>query len=150
MGRYVMIGILALTHGDLGLQFLATARLIGLDSEESVASLSIDPADSPDLLRERVAEAIKKVNGGDGVLILTDLFGGTPTNLSLSFLEVGKVEVVTGLNLPMLIKAINARGTDDLRSLARLASETGKESIYLAGEVFRQRLSKVDTGGAKR
>jgi PTS system mannose-specific IIA component len=76
------------------------------------------------------------------VLILTDLFGGTPTNLSLSFLTEGKVEVVTGLNLPMIIKAVNSREGHDVRSLAKQASEAGKENIYLAGDVLRQRLGK--------
>jgi len=137
-----MIGILLSTHGELGHQFIQTARFIGLSSEESVSALGFDAADSPDLFRERMTEAIKNVDTGDGVLILTDLFGGTPTNLSLSFLEVGKVEVVTGLNLPMLIKAINSRGDNDLGSLAKLASEAGRENIYMAGDVLRQRLSK--------
>jgi PTS system mannose-specific IIA component len=141
-----MIGILVLTHGELALQFVNTARLIGLRSEEKVAGLSIDPGDAPDMLRDQVAQAIKTVNGGSGVLILTDLFGGTPTNLSLSFLEEGKVEVVTGLNLPMLIKAINSRSDHDLSGLAKLAADSGKENIFLAGEVFRQRLSKKGTG----
>jgi len=137
-----MIGILVLTHGDLGPQFINTGRLIGLNSEEGVAALSIDPAASPDTLKDQVAQAIKEVNRGEGVLILTDLFGGTPTNLSLAFLEEGKVEVVTGLNLPMMIKAINSRGDHDLTSLAKLATEAGKENIFRAGELLRQRLSK--------
>ncbi|MEJ2717693.1 MAG: PTS sugar transporter subunit IIA [Deltaproteobacteria bacterium] len=140
-----MIGIFVLTHGELGLQFIKTARLIGLNSEEFVSSLGVNPDESPDPLRERVASAIKSVDAGEGVLVLTDLFGGTPTNLSLSFLEAGKVEVVTGLNLPMLIKAINSREEHDLGSLAKLASEAGKENIYLAGEVLRQRLSRRKT-----
>jgi PTS system mannose-specific IIA component len=141
-----MIGILLLAHGDLGLQFIKTARLIGLSSEESVGTLSVNPEDSPEDLRGKVAQAIKNVNSGTGVLILTDLFGGTPTNISLSFLEEGKVEVVTGLNLPMIIKAINHRADCDLGSLAKLASDSGKESIFLAGEVLRQRLSKTKSG----
>ncbi len=141
-----MIGILVLTHGDLGPQFIKTGKLIGLNSDEAVMALSIDPADSPDSVREMVAQAIKRVSTGDGVLILTDLFGGTPTNLSLSFLEKGKVEVVTGLNLPMMIKAINARSDHDLPTLAKLASEAGKENIYRAEEVLRHRLSRRDSG----
>lgn len=141
-----MIGILVLTHGDLGPQFIKTGKLIGLNSDEAVVALSIDPADSPDSVREKVAQSIKRVNAGDGVLILTDLFGGTPTNLSLSFLEKGKVEVVTGLNLPMMIKAINGRGEHDLPTLAKLASEAGKENIYRAEEVLRQRLSRRNSG----
>ncbi len=141
-----MIGILVLTHGGLGQQFIDTARLIGLNSETSLFALSIDPGQPPELLREQVAQSIKKVNRGDGVLILTDLFGGTPTNLSLSFLEDGKVEVVTGLNLPMIIKAVNSRNDSDLRTLAKLAADAGKENIYLAGEFLRQRLSKRNAG----
>ncbi len=134
-----MIGIIIIAHGELGAQFINTARLIGLNSEESLSSISVSPADSPDLLREEVAKAIKGLDQGEGVLILTDLFGGTPTNLSLSFLEDGKVEVVTGLNLPMVIKAINSRSDQDLRTLAKLASEAAKENIFLAGDFLRQR-----------
>jgi PTS system mannose-specific IIA component len=141
-----MIGILLLTHGELGLQFLMTARLIGLNSEEYVSALGIDPTDSPDLLRDQVAQSIKNIDRGKGVLILTDLFGGTPTNLSLSFLEDGKVEVVTGLNLPMIIKAINSKGDCDLRTLAKIAAEAGKENIYLASDVLRQRLARRASG----
>lgn len=141
-----MIGILILTHGELGVQFIETARLIGLHSEEYVSALSIDPAVTPDLIREKVEQSIKNVDVGEGVLILTDLFGGTPTNISLSFLKDGKVEVVTGLNLPMMIKAVNSRGEHDLYSLAKLASEAGKENIFLAGEVLRQRLVRRNGG----
>jgi PTS system mannose-specific IIA component len=140
-----MIGILVLTHGELGLQFIHTARLIGLSSEEAVVALSIDPSDSPELLREQIAQTIKRADSGQGVLILTDLFGGTPCNLSLSFLKDGKVEVVTGLNLPMMIKAINSRWDHDLGSLAKLASEAGRENIFLAGDVLRQRISRKGT-----
>jgi mannose PTS system EIIA component len=141
-----MIGIVLLTHGDLGPQFITTARLIGLKSEEAVAALSMDPSESPDHLTERLAQAIKAADRGQGVLILTDLFGGTPTNLSLSFLEEDKVEVVTGLNLPMVIKAINSREDHDLRSLAKSAAEAGKESIFLAGDVLRQRFARRRSG----
>jgi PTS system mannose-specific IIA component len=76
------------------------------------------------------------------VLILTDLFGGTPTNVSLSFLEEGKIEVVTGLNLPMLIKSVNARHGYDLKGLAQLSADAGKENIYRASDVLKQRRPK--------
>ncbi|MFH0961024.1 MAG: PTS sugar transporter subunit IIA [Pseudomonadota bacterium] len=137
-----MVGILVLTHGELGVKFLDTARLIGLTSDEGVLALSIDPTASPDSLRDQVAKAIAKVNSGSGVLILTDLFGGTPTNVSLSFLEEGKVEVVTGLNLPMLIKSVNAKDGYDLKGLAELSADAGKENIYRASDVLRQRRPK--------
>jgi len=141
-----MIGIIILAHGELGPQFINTARLIGLNSEDSLLAIAVSPADSTDLLRDQVAQAIKSVDQGQGVLILTDLFGGTPTNLSLSFLKDGKVEVVTGLNLPMIIKAINSRSDHDLRTLAKLASEAGKENIFLAGDFLRQKPSKRKAG----
>jgi mannose PTS system EIIA component len=137
-----MIGILVVAHGELGAQFISTARLIGLNSEERLYALSVDPTESPESIRQQLAQSITKVNGGDGVIILTDLFGGTPTNVALSFLEDGKVEVVTGLNLPMMIKAINSRADHDLRSLANLASEAGKENIFRAGDVLQQRLRR--------
>jgi PTS system mannose-specific IIA component len=137
-----MVGILVLTHGELGVKFLDTARLIGLTSDERVLALSIDPTASPDSLRDQVAKAIAKVNAGTGVLILTDLFGGTPTNVSLSFLEEGKIEVVTGLNLPMLIKSVNARHGYDLKGLAQLSADAGKENIYRASDVLKQRRPK--------
>jgi len=141
-----MVGILIATHGELGLQFINTARLIGLESEEAIAALSIDPTESPDVIREKVSQSIRKVNRGEGVLVLTDLFGGTPTNISLSFLEDGKVEVVTGLNLPMIIKAINSRSDQDLSNLAVLAMEAGKENIYRASEIFKHRLRRRAAG----
>ncbi len=134
-----------LTHGELGVKFLDTARLIGLTSDEGVLALSIDPTASPDSLRDQVAKAIAKVNAGSGVLILTDLFGGTPTNVSLSFLEEGKIEVVTGLNLPMLIKSVNARHEYDLKGLAQLSADAGKENIYRASDVLKQRRPKGGT-----
>ena len=134
-----------LTHGELGVKFLDTARLIGLTSDERVLALSIDPTASPDSLRDQVAKAIANVNAGSGVLILTDLVGGTPTNVSLSFLEEGKIEVVTGLNLPMLIKSVNARHGYDLKGLAQLSADAGKENIYRASDVLKQRRPKGGT-----
>ena len=145
-----MIGILVITHGDLGQQIIRSAQLIGLDSEESVSAVSIDPTtESHDVLREKVSKSIAASDSGDGVLILTDLFGGTPTNISLSFLEDGQVEVVTGVNLPMMIRAINSRGDHDLVSLSKVVSDSGRESIYLAGEVLRQRLADKESATEK-
>ena len=120
-----------MTHGELADEFLKTARMIGLSSEERVRAVSVDPLTPPDSLRDTLGKVIREIDDGDGVLILTDLFGGTPTNLSLSFLTEGKIEVVTGLNLPMIIKAVNGRETSDVRDLARDASEAGKENICL-------------------
>lgn len=141
-----MIGIVILTHGRLADQFLETARMIGLNSDDHISAVSVDPSSSPDSLRETLEKVIREVDDGKGVLILTDLFGGTPTNLSLSFLSEGKVEVVTGLNLPMIIKAVNSRYDHDVRSLASITAEAGKENIYLAGDVLRQRMGRRSGG----
>jgi len=141
-----MIGIVILTHGQLANQFLETARMIGLNSDDHISAVSVDPTSSPDSLREMLEAVIREVDDGKGVLILTDLFGGTPTNLSLSFLSEGKVEVVTGLNLPMIIKAVNSRYDHDVRSLASAAAEAGKENIYLAGDMLRKRMARQSGG----
>lgn len=141
-----MVGILVLTHGNLGLQFIETAKLIGISSDKAINALGLNPKDAPDSIRDRVAKAIRELNNGEGVLILTDLFGGSPTNIACSFLEEDKVEVVTGLNLPMLIKAVNSRENIKLAELAGIASDAGKENIYLAGEMLRRR-SKKQGGG---
>jgi PTS system mannose-specific IIA component len=141
-----MIGIIILTHGRLADEFLKTALMIGLSSDERISAVSVDPVSSPESLRETLERIIREVDDGNGVLILTDLFGGTPTNLSLSFLAEGKVEVVTGLNLPMIIKAVNSRYDHDVRSLASMTADAGKENIYLAGDVLRQRMGRRNSG----
>lgn len=141
-----MVGILILTHGELGAKFIDTAKLIGIRSDDNLIALGIDPSESPDSIRDRVAKEVRSVDAGNGVLILTDLFGGTPTNISLTFLSDGKVEVVTGLNLPMVIKALNSREDQDLPSLAKLVSDAGKENIFLAGDFLRQRKSRKQNG----
>ena len=144
-----MIGILVITHGQLGSQLLETARMIGLDSETCVLAVSVDPQVSPDALRGRIATAIKEINSGPGVLILTDMFGGTPCNISCAFLEEGKVEVVTGLNLPMITEAINHRAQCDLGKLAERVTEAGKDSIFNAAKILSQRRSKTNCAGKK-
>ncbi len=144
-----MIGILVVTHGELGSQVIKTARLIGLNSEESVAAVGITAGAAQDSLREDLQKAIKDVDTGEGVLILTDLFGGTPTNLSLSFLKEDRVEIVTGVNLPMVVRAINCRKETDLASLSKMVSEAGRESIYLAGELLREKLDRKSEADKK-
>lgn len=117
---------------------LETARLIGVNPDETVKSLSLPEDGAQEKLREQIGQAVKAVNRGEGVLILTDLFGGSPTNLALTYLKEGRVEVVTGLNLPMTLKALSARSEVDLKTLARLSAEAGRESIFDAGDVMRQ------------
>ena len=102
-----MIGIVIVTHSGLGAAFIEASEFIIGDKPEATVSVSIDINENADKLREKIAAGIKKVSGKEGVLILTDMFGGTPSNLSYSFLEEGRVEVLSGVNLPILIQAIN-------------------------------------------
>ena len=104
-----MIGIVIVTHSQLGDALIEAAEFIIGKRPEALVSVSIDLSESADVLRAKIAEGIKAVRSEDGVLILTDMFGGTPSNLSYSFLEEGHIEVISGVNLPILIQAVNIR-----------------------------------------
>ena len=132
-----MIGIVIVTHSALADEFvMATQQIVG--SVERVEPISIDPSDPLDEVQTRVKKAIKKVDTGAGVLILTDMFGGTPSNISLAFLEKGKVEVVTGVNLPMLIKLANLREEKSLQDLASYIQSYGQRNIHVASEILQR------------
>lgn len=115
-----------------------TAEFI-LGSLEHCLSVSIDGSGSPEMMRKEIETAIKNVNSGSGVLVLTDMFGGTPSNLSLSFLTAGEVEVLTGANLPMLIKAVQVREKMNLLEAAQTIGDYGRKSITVAGEILGRR-----------
>lgn len=132
-----MIGIVIVTHSQLGDALIEAAEFIIGDRPEAVVSVSIDLTESAEVLRTRIDEGIKKVQSKDGVLILTDMFGGTPSNLSYSFLEEGRIEVISGVNLPILIQAANARTKMDLNTLAVNLEEFGKKSISLASSILK-------------
>ena len=132
-----MIGIVIVTHSQLGDALIeATEFIIGKRSE-ALVSVSIDLNESAEVLRRKIADGIKKVESKDGVLILTDMFGGTPSNLSYSFLEEGKIEVISGVNLPILIQAANTRAKLDLPKLAVKLEAFGKKSISLASGLLK-------------
>jgi len=133
-----MIGIVIVTHGLFGSILIDTAEAI-IDSRlENVAAVSIDLKEHVETLRKKINNGIKEVSQNGGVLILTDMFGGTPSNLSYSFLEEGKIEVISGVNLPMLIKAVNLRKKEqDLHSMATTIESYGKKSISLASELVK-------------
>jgi PTS system mannose-specific IIA component len=128
-------GIIIITHGRLARELLGAAEFI-LGKIEQVECISVGPELEPRRLRDNLAGAIGRMDQGQGVLILTDMFGGTPNNISLAFLSEGKVEVVTGVNLPMLIKAATSRQNQPLGELASLVREAGKGSISVAGEIL--------------
>jgi PTS system mannose-specific IIA component len=132
-----MIGIVIVTHSRLGEAFIEASEFILGNKPEATVSISIDLNENADKLREKIAAGIKKVNRNKGVLILTDMFGGTPSNLSYSFLEEGIIEVISGVNLPILIKAVNTRKKMELGELATTLESFGKKSISLASGILK-------------
>lgn len=132
-----MIGILIATHRELGAALIDCVEFILGEPSDAVESISIDLRENAEDLRNKIEAGIKKVGKEDGVLILTDMFGGTPSNLSYSFLEDGRVEVISGVNLPMLIKAVNLRKNKPLPELAEHLESYGKKSISMASGILK-------------
>lgn len=134
-----MIGILITTHGNLGSELIKAAELIK-GKLEGVIHVSVDQEKGMEEIKKEISTAIKKLDKGKGVLILTDLFGGTPSNISLSFLKEGKLEVVTGVNLPMLLKVYEKRQEMNLKEFAFYIKDYGIKNIYLASEVLSKKV----------
>ena len=123
------------THGHLASEFLAAAEMI-VGAVKHIAAVSIGWHDDVEAARDEVERAISRVSEGSGVLILTDMFGGTPTNITSMFLAEGEVEVVTGVNLPMVIKLASQTEAESLAEVARRVRDQGREGIYLAGDLL--------------
>jgi PTS system mannose-specific IIA component len=132
-----MIGIVIVTHTGLGEALVETAESILETPLEAAAAVSVDLKHSAEKLRKKIGDGIKAVDQGDGVIILTDMFGGTPSNLSLSFLEEGRIDVLTGVNLPVLIRAAKMRKGSNFTELAQSLQAYGKKSISLASGVLK-------------
>ena len=133
-----MVGIVIVTHGQLGDALVETAEIIFGSKPESIISVSINLAENVEKLRKKINTAIKSVDSNKGILILTDMFGGTPSNLSYSFLEEGRIEVLSGVNLPVLLKALHLRKKDmDLHQVAKTIETYGKKSISLASSILK-------------
>ncbi len=132
-----MIGILIVSHRQFGDALIDTAEFILGEKPDAIAAVSIDLNESAEKLRDKISAGIKMVDQKAGVLILTDMFGGTPSNLSYSFLEEGRVEVISGVNLPILIKAVNTRNETDLAKLATSLETYGKTTIRLASGILK-------------
>ncbi len=130
-----MIGLLVVTHGCLAEELVAAARRIVPDPGK-IEALAIDWDDDVAEGRIRIERAIEDLDALGGVIICTDMFGGTPTNVALTFLEEGVVEVLTGVNLPMVIKFTNLRGKHDIREIAKLLAEKGRDAISVASEIL--------------
>jgi PTS system mannose-specific IIA component len=132
-----MIGIVIVTHSRLGEALIEAADCILESPLEATTAVSVDLKHSAEKLRNKINDGIKAVDEGDGVIILTDMFGGTPSNLSLSFLEEGRIDVLTGVNLPVLIRAAKMRKDSDLAELAQSIQAYGKNSISLASGLLK-------------
>ena len=130
-----MIGGLIVTHGRLATELLNAAEAI-LGDVQNIAAVSIGWHDDVNLASSMIEKAIKRADSGSGVLVLTDMFGGTPTNIASTFLDGGVVEVVTGVNLPMLIKLIQLEADVDLAAAAALVRENGQNNIYIASDLL--------------
>lgn len=130
-----MIGVILVAHGALADEFLAAMQYI-VGPQKQIATVSIFPKDDIQKRREEILAKVNLVNDGSGVVILTDMFGGTPSNLSISLLEKENIEVVAGLNLPMLIKLAGLRSTCSLKEAADAAEEAGKKYINIASKVL--------------
>jgi PTS system mannose-specific IIA component len=132
-----VVGIVLVTHADYGAALLRAAEFI-LGPLTDCTSVSVDGTLQVGETIDRLKEAVRKLDKGKGVIVLTDMFGGTPTNLSLSLLSSADIEVVTGINLPMLLKVFSSR-TMELQNLALEAKESGGNGIVVAGEVLRRK-----------
>ena len=130
-----MIGGLIVTHGRLATELLNAAEAI-VGDVQNIAAVSIGWHDDVEMASSMIEKAIKRVDSGSGVLVLTDMFGGTPTNIASAFLDNGVVEVVTGVNLPMLIKLIRLEAGVDLAAAAELVRENGQNNIYIASDLL--------------
>jgi PTS system mannose-specific IIA component len=131
-----VIGVVVVTHGRLATELVNAAEMI-VGELPRFAAVSIGWHDDADAAREEIARAITRVDGPCGTLLLTDMFGGTPSNLALTFLAAGKVEVLTGVNLPMLIKLASLRSSADIQSVARQIREHGQHAIWVASDLLQ-------------
>ncbi len=130
-----MIGIVLVTHGRLAEEFVAALEHV-VGPQEAIRTVCIGPDDDMEARRREILDAVREVDQGDGVILLTDMFGGTPSNLAISMLDHGKVEVVAGMNLPMLIKLASVRTTSNLPAAVEQAQESGRKYINVASKLL--------------
>lgn len=130
-----MIGLVLVTHGQLAKEFIAaTEHVVG--PQPNTMAICIGPDDDMEKRRKEILEAVSKVDDGNGVILLTDMFGGTPSNLAISIMDNAKVEVIAGINLPMLIKLASVRGENNLKDAVEQAQVSGRKYINVASSVL--------------
>lgn len=135
-----MVGVIIVAHLQLADELLKAAEIIYSSKLDNFKAVSINLNDDPDQAREKVLAAVKSMDTGDGVLILVDMFGGTPSNLSLSLLAKGKTEIVTGVNLPMIVEAASNSKKLPLNKLVNILMSSGQEGIRSAGKILEKKL----------
>ena len=139
-----MIGLILVTHGRLAREFVSAMEHV-VGPQEAIASVCIGPQDDAEACRQEISDKIAEVDHGKGVIILTDLFGGTPSNLAISLLDEGNVEVIAGINLPMLIRLAGARKSMNVVDAVNAAQTAGRNYITVASEFLGQ-----DIAGARK
>ena len=130
-----MIGLIIVTHGNLAREFVAALEHV-VGPQQQIAAISIAPNDDMEERRNAIIAAVKKVGSGDGVIILTDMFGGTPSNLAISVMDSGSVEVIAGVNLPMLVKLARVREEVALTDALKQAQDASRKYIHVASLVL--------------
>lgn len=135
-----MIGMVLVTHGRLAQEFIAALEHV-VGPQQAVAAVCIGPDDDMEQRRREILDSVAKVNDGNGVVLLTDMFGGTPSNLAISVLDKANVEVIAGINLPMLIKLARVRDSETLQAAVSAAQEAGRKYINVASQLL------ADAGG---
>ena len=130
-----MIGLVLVTHGRLAAEFIAALEHV-VGAQRNVAAICIGPEDDMEQRRKEILEAVAKVDDGSGVVVLTDMFGGTPSNLAISIMDKAKIEVIAGMNLPMLIKLASVRSRESLAEAVASAQAAGRKYINVASRLL--------------
>lgn len=133
-----MIGLVIVTHGGLAQEFQAALEHVH-GPQKQLAAISIGPDDDMETRRDDILLAIKEVDSGEGAVLLTDMFGGTPSNLAISVMEQAKVEIIAGVNLPMLVKLASVRGECDLEDAITQAQDAGRKYISVASKILNEK-----------
>lgn len=130
-----MIGLVLVTHGNLASEFISAMQHV-VGPQDQIMGVCIGPEDDMEMRRNEILEKVNTVNSGDGVVLLTDMFGGTPSNLALSIMDRANVEILAGINLPMLIKIASLRKENDLKRTVEGAQDAGKKYINIASQLL--------------
>ncbi len=135
-----MVGVVVITHGKLAEELISAVKFVVADkSAVRMEGLSLDPREEFETFSQRIKNTIKRIDDGDGVLLVTDMFGGTPSNVSLTFLEEKKVEVISGVNLPMLLKLATISSKLTLDEAVKIAESAGRDNIIVASKLLQKR-----------